>query len=61
MGLPLLIDGRRMPFRGTAPLLGGDTEAVMRDILGEGRALYHSALDRGIVSLEPTTLRGAHG
>ncbi|WP_290685925.1 MULTISPECIES: CaiB/BaiF CoA-transferase family protein [unclassified Haematobacter] len=61
VGLPFLIDGRRMPFRGTAPLLGGDTEAVMRDILGEGRALYHSALDRGIVSLEPTTLRGAHG
>lgn len=57
-GLAMLVDGRRMPLRGVAPLLGADTHDVLTRLMGESDEAYHQALANGIVSLEPTSLRG---
>lgn len=57
--LAMLVDGRRMPLRGVAPLLGADTSAVMTGLLGESDESFYDAVSSGVVSLEPTSLRGA--
>ncbi len=57
--LPILEDGRRAPSRGPAPLLGGDTEAILARIHGLDAAGFRSLVEAGVVSLHPTSLRGA--
>lgn len=57
--LPMLENGRRPPSRGPAPLLGGDTEAVLARINGLDAAGFRSLVEAGVVSLRPTSLRGA--
>jgi len=61
IALALRIDGRRPPLRGVAPCLGADTLEVMRDVLGESRERYEALSAAGVISLEPTTLRGGPG
>ncbi|MGD9865278.1 MAG: CoA transferase [Pseudodonghicola sp.] len=59
IGLALTMDGARIPLRGVAPFLGGDTQAVMTGLLGADAATYGALLDSGVISLQPTSLRGA--
>jgi crotonobetainyl-CoA:carnitine CoA-transferase CaiB-like acyl-CoA transferase len=61
IALPMRIDGRRPPFRGTAPLLGADTRGVLADVLGIDDAHYTRLVASGVVSLQPTSLRAAAG
>lgn len=61
IALAMRIDGARPPLRGVAPCLGADTLAVMRDVLGERPERYEALTAAGVISLEPTTLRGGAG
>ena len=56
--LPFLRNGARPPLRGPAPFLGGDSEAVLKELLGVADETYDDLLAMGVVSLRPTQLRG---
>ncbi len=56
-GLPFRRDGTRYPMRGLAPILGGDSETVLREVAGLDAAAYARLRESGIVSLKPTQLR----
>ena len=57
--LPILRNGERYPYNGNAPFLGGDSEQVLRDLVGVDGARFAALLESGVVSLKPTQLRGA--
>lgn len=57
--LPIVINGQRASCRGPAPLLGGDSEAVLAQIIGLDATGFQALREAGVVSLRPTSLRGA--
>lgn len=46
---PWIVDGRRPPIRKPAPLLGQDTEDVLRRVLGYSEAQVAAAHDAGVI------------
>jgi crotonobetainyl-CoA:carnitine CoA-transferase CaiB-like acyl-CoA transferase len=56
--LPFTRNGERYPLRGLAPYLGGDSEQVLTELLGVPAQQYERLLEKAVVSLKPTQLRG---
>ena len=51
--------GARLPMRGLAPYLGGDSETLLQRYAGVASEEFHGLVADGIVCLEPTQLRGS--
>lgn len=57
-GLAIREAGRRYSLRGVAPFLGADSRAILTGRLGLDEARVEALLADGVVSLQPTALRG---
>jgi len=60
-GLPFRRNGRRFPMRGLAPLLGGESATVLRDVAGVSEAEIARLEREGVISYAPTALRAGAG